>query len=60
MAKKSPVTRPEKEYAKVAYRGILDEFRVYTTKDGVKYVVLPSGKRGYVVPRTDGTYMLTE
>lgn len=45
---------------KVAYKGILDEFKLYADKEGRPYVVLPNGKRALVTARRDGTYMLTE
>ena len=52
--------KPEKVFVQVAYKGILDTFRLYDAKDGSKYVLLPNGKRAAVVPRSDGSYLVQE
>jgi hypothetical protein len=44
--------------AMVAYRGILEQFKLYTALDGRKYVILPDGRRGYIRERRDGTYLV--
>jgi hypothetical protein len=62
VAKKAePPPKPEpRPLVRVAYKGILDEFKLYTDKDQRPYITLPSGKRALVEARRDGTYMLKE
>ena len=47
-----------KPVVKVAYRGILADFKLHTLPDGRRYVVQPDGKRAYVTERRDGSYIV--
>lgn len=57
MAKKQPTERP---VVTVAYKGILEQFKLYTADDGRAYITLPSGKRAYVEKRRDDTYIVKD
>lgn len=55
---KAPEPRP---LVRVAYKGILDEFKLYNDpKDNRSYIKMPNGKRAFVTQRQDGTYMVQE
>lgn len=61
MAKPQPKPEPP-PLVRVAYKGILDEFKLYNDpkSDGRPYIKLPNGKRAWVVTRQDGTYRVDE
>jgi hypothetical protein len=52
--------KPTVPVVTVAWKGVNAAFKLYTLPDGRQYVNLPDGRRGYVTPRRDGTYILNE
>lgn len=51
-------TKTPRPVVKVAFRGVLADFKLYETPEGRAYVMLPDGKRAYVTRRRDDTYIL--